>query len=48
MQILEIPDCNIKPWIFEEAASIMRSKKTDNAVCLMDIPDDFCLDVPDL
>lgn len=26
----------------------MRSKKTDNAVCLMDIPDDFGKDDPDL
>lgn len=41
MQILVIPDCHLKPWMFEEAASIMRSKKADNAVCLMDIPDDF-------
>ena len=48
MQILVIPDCHLKPWMFEEAASIMRSKKTDNAVCLMDIPDDFGKDDPDL
>ena len=41
MQILVIPDCHLKPWMFEEAASIMRSKKADDAVCLMDIPDDF-------
>lgn len=48
MRVLVIPDCHLKPWMFEKAAAIMSGKRTDNAVCLMDIPDDFGKDDPDL
>lgn len=48
MRVLVIPDCHLKPWMFEDATAIMNSGKADNAVCLMDIPDDFGKDDPDL
>lgn len=48
MRFLVIPDCHLKPWMFEDATAIMNSGKADNAVCLMDIPDDFGKDDPDL
>lgn len=48
MRVLVIPDCHLKPWMFEDATAIMNSGKADNAVCLMDIPDDFGKDNPDL
>ena len=42
------PGLPLKPWMFEDATAIMNSGKADNAVCLMDIPDDFGKDNPDL
>lgn len=48
MRVLVIPDCHLKPWMFEKAAAIMSGERTDNAVCLMDIPDDFGKDDSDL
>ena len=41
MKVLVIPDVHLKPWMFEQAAVLMRAKKADRAVCLMDIPDDW-------
>ena len=41
MKVLVIPDVHLKPWMFEQAAVLMREKKADRAVCLMDIPDDW-------
>lgn len=41
MRVLVIPDCHLKPWMFERAAEIMREGKAEKAVCLMDLPDDF-------
>ena len=41
MKVLVIPDVHLKPWMFEQAAVLMRAKKADCAVCLMDIPDDW-------
>ena len=41
MKVLVIPDVHLKPWMFEQAAVLMRPKKADRAVCLMDIPDDW-------
>ena len=41
MKILVIPDIHLKPWMFERAAQIMRSGEAEQAVCLMDIPDDW-------
>lgn len=39
MNILVIPDSHLKPWIFLQADQILRERKADIAVCLMDIPD---------
>ena len=41
MKILVIPDVHLKRWMFEKAAEIMREGAADNAVCLMDIADDW-------
>ena len=41
MRVLVIPDVHLKPWMFEQAAVLMREKKADRAACLMDIPDDW-------
>lgn len=41
MRVIVIPDCHLKPWMFENAAEIIRDGKADRAVCLMDLPDDF-------
>ena len=41
MKILTIPDMHLKPWMFDQAEDILRKKKADAAVCLMDMPDDF-------
>lgn len=41
MRVLVIPDVHLKPWMFEQAAVLMRAKKANRAVCLMDIPDDW-------
>ena len=41
MRVLVIPDVHLKPWMFEQAAVLMREKKADRAVCMMDIPDDW-------
>ena len=31
MRVLVIPDCHLKPWMFEKAAAIMSGERTDNA-----------------
>ncbi len=41
MKILVIPDVHLKKWIFEQAADLMLGHVADQAVCLMDIADDF-------
>ena len=41
MKVLVIPDVHLKPWMFDRAAEILRSGAADQAVCLMDIPDDW-------
>ena len=41
MKILVIPDVHLKPWIFSWASDLMEEKTADQAVCLMDIPDDW-------
>ena len=41
MNILVIPDIHLKPWMFERASEIMKTGIADQAVCLMDIPDDW-------
>ena len=39
--ILVIPDVHLKPFMFQQAALIMKSGIAERAVCLMDIPDDW-------
>ena len=41
MKVLGIPDVHLKPFMFEQAAELMRKSVADRAVCLMDIPDDW-------
>lgn len=41
MQVLVIPDIHLKPWMFKRAAELMRQGTADQAVCLMDMPDDW-------
>lgn len=41
MKILVIPDVHLKPDMFVRAGELMRKGIADNAVCLMDIPDDW-------
>ena len=41
MKVLVIPDVHLKPWMFEAASEIMKSYAVDQAVCLMDLPDDW-------
>ncbi|MBO4456482.1 MAG: hypothetical protein J5802_02045 [Butyrivibrio sp.] len=45
MKVLVIPDIHLKSWIFDRAEEIMRSGKADRAVCLMDIPDDWDMEL---
>ena len=41
MRVLVIPDVHLKPWMFDRADEIMKLGIAENAVCLMDIPDDW-------
>lgn len=41
MKALVIPDVHLKPWIFDRAEMLLKARKADRAVCLMDIPDDW-------
>lgn len=41
MKILVIPDIHLKPNMFRRASELMRQKIADQAVCLMDIADDW-------
>ena len=41
MKVVVIPDIHLKPWIFDRAEEILKNRKADRAVCLMDIPDDW-------
>ena len=45
MKVLVIPDIHLKPWIFIRAAELMRKGTADRAVCLMDIADDWNLEM---
>ncbi|WP_022753858.1 metallophosphoesterase [Butyrivibrio fibrisolvens] len=45
MKVLVIPDIHLKPWIFDRAEEILREGKADKAVCLMDIPDDWGMEL---
>ena len=41
MKVLVIPDVHLKPWIFRRASDLMNTGIAENAVCLMDIADDW-------
>lgn len=41
MKVLVIPDVHLKPWMFDRASKLMKKVKAEQAVCLMDIPDDW-------
>lgn len=41
MKVLVIPDIHLKPWMFEQAGEFMRLGVAEQAVCLMDIADDW-------
>ena len=41
MRVLVIPDIHLKPRIFDQAEDILKAGRADQAVCLMDIPDDW-------
>lgn len=41
MIILVIPDVHLKPWMFERASQLMKETNADQAVCLMNIADDW-------
>lgn len=41
MKVLVIPDVHLKPYMFRQAADLLRQGAADQAVCLMDLPDDW-------
>ena len=41
MKVLVIPDIHLKPWMFRQAERLMEEGAAGQAVCLMDIPDDW-------
>ncbi len=41
MKVLVIPDVHLKPWMFDKAANILLGGEAEQAVCLMDLPDDW-------
>ena len=41
MKVLVIPDIHLKPHIFDRAMAVMELGIAENAVCLMDLPDDW-------
>lgn len=41
MKILVIPDVHLKPYMFSQAAELLKQGAAERAVCLMDIPDDW-------
>ena len=45
MNVLVIPDIHLKTWIFDRAETILKEGKADRAVCLMDMPDDWDMEL---
>lgn len=45
MRVLVIPDIHLKPWIFDQAEDVIKEGKADRAVCLMDVPDDWGMEL---
>ena len=45
MNVLVIPDIHLKTWLFDRAEAILKEGKADMAVCLMDMPDDWDMEL---
>ena len=45
MNVLVIPDIHLKTWLFDKAEAILKEGKADMVVCLMDIPDDWDMEL---
>ena len=45
MNVLVIPDIHLKTWLFDKAEVILKEGKADMAVCLMDMPDDWDMEL---
>ena len=45
MNVLVIPDIHLKTWLFDKAEAILKEGKADMAVCLMDMPDDWDMEL---
>ena len=45
MRVLVISDIHLKPWIFGRADEIMKKRIADQAICLMDIADDWGMEL---
>ena len=45
MRVLVIPDVHLKAWLFDKAEEILEAGRADMAVCLMDIPDDWDMEM---
>ena len=45
MRALVIPDIHLKPWLFDRAEKILNEGMAELAVCLMDIPDDWGMEL---
>ena len=45
MRVLVIPDIHLKPWIFDRADELMKTGSAEQAVCLMDIADDWDMEL---
>jgi len=41
MRALVIPDVHLKPWMFQDAETVLKRESPDQVVCLMDIADDW-------
>lgn len=45
MNVLVIPDIHLKTWLFDKAEAILKEGKADMAVYLMDMPDDWDMEL---
>lgn len=41
MKVIVIPDVHLKPWMFDQASRIIQTGQAEQAVCLMDLADDW-------
>ena len=45
MKVLVIPDVHLKSWMFDRADDILKARKAEKTICLMDIPDDWGMEL---